>query len=210
MTTPPFNPQVPLATDFIADSQQEFLTNFKTISTAFANNHISLESFSNNGNHTFISLLEQAVPRSTESQEIALYTKKVKGQTTQLFMRYPLDGKEFQLNEYQLYRPPHIGNIQAAFFSVLPGGIIVYFGSIFPTGNSFPITLNPAICKNIMGINLCPITPSSSNLATNFQSNVSLRQKKGVYDAVILNTQPLGTGPSNPPPQYYLIFGNIL
>ncbi len=206
MTTPPYNPQIPVSDDTIADGQAAFLTNFSTIFSAFGINHVALNDATNPGNHSVIQLIEQDLPRSTQSQEVVVYSKKVADQTTQLFMRYPLNGKEFQLNQYQIYAVNHIPNQQAAFFTILPGGIIVYFGFVIPTKDSFPIQLEPAICKNLMGINLCPI--GTSTIANPlYQSNVAgFTLANGKCTQLIINNS---TTFSIPPPQYYLIFGNI-
>lgn len=206
MTIPPYNPSVPESDDTIADGQQAFLTNFSTLFSAFGTNHIALNDPTNPGNHNVIQLIEQTVGRSTESQEISIYSKDVSGQTDQLFMRYPLNGKEFQLNQYQIYDVDHIPNQQAAYFTMLPGGIIVYFGYVVPTKDSFPIELNPVVCSNIMGVNLCPIGTSTVQKPL-YQSNVAgLTLNNGKYSQVILNNS---TTFSTPPPQYYIIYGNI-
>lgn len=216
MTTPQpgYDPLIPLSTDTIADSQSNFLDNFSTLFTAFSQNHVSLNSLANAGNHNAIELVETPVGRSpaTLVDEIAIYVKKAAGSTDQIWMRYPLNGKEFQLTEYQIYalKPVSFNGVeyQYPYFSFLPGGIIVYFGKVLCTkfGSASPvyIALEPAVCKNMMGINLCPIGGVNANLP---QSNVTLTASKPdlVYTSIALNTLP-GT---NLPDQYYLAFGNI-
>ncbi len=198
MTTPPYNPLVPISDDFIADGQQAFLTNFSTIFSAFGTNHIPLDDATNPGNHDVIEFVEQDKGRSTESLEISIYSKKVDGQTDQLYMRYPLNGKEFQITNYQIYSIPQTVT-QKAFFTFLPGGIIVYFGTAFSNGNTnFNINLNPPVRKNIMGVNLGGIDSIAA------QPNVSLQAPvNGYYTTVILSS----AGPM--PNQFYLIFANI-
>lgn len=206
MTIPPYNPQVPLSEDTIADGQLAFLTNFKTIFSAFSTNHIPLNDSTNPGNHSVIELIEQNKSRSTESQEVVFYSKKVTDQTDQLFMRYPLNGKEFQISQYQIFPLSIIPGVQARYFTFLPGGIIVYFGFIAPSKDNFPIDLTPALCSNIMGINLCPI--GTSTIANPFyQSNPSgfTLQNGKISQLIISNSTTF----SPPPFQYYLIFGNI-
>ncbi len=208
MTIPPYNPQTPQSDNTIADGQKAFLTNFSTIFTAFGTNHIALNDLTNPGNHNVIELIEQSRGRATQDQEIVIYSKKVANQTDQLFMRYPLNGKEFQLSQYQIY-PLQATTTQIGFFTFLPGGIIVYFGRVNPTKNDFPIELNPVLCSNIMGINLCvigPIPPPSLISDKSYQSNVKLTAINGKFSQVVLiNSKLIET----PPNQYYLIFGNI-
>ena len=88
----------------------------------------------------------------------------------------------------------------------MPGGIIVYFGIVFPTFDNFPIYIEPAICTNIMGINLCPVGISTF-INPLYQSNISGLVGEGgkVSQINIINSTTF----SIPPPQYYLIFGNI-
>jgi len=200
-TDPPeFNPQVPLPDTNIPNGQKLLLDNFKTIYDAFLTNHISLDDPTNPGNHNVIQLLEQTQKQATESQEIAIYSKKVDGQTDQLFMRYQGNGKEFQLTQYQIYQIEATPT-QISYFTFLPGGIIVYFGRVNPTGNNFPINLNPAICGNILGVNLCPIGGVSTGFV---QSNVSLTTtNEGKFNTIQL------TSTTNNANQYYLAFGNI-
>ena len=200
MTIPPYDPQTPLQEDPISKGQPSFLTNFSTLFADFSVNHIALNDPTNPGNHSVIQLIEQSAKRTTQGQEIAIYSKKVENQTDQLFMRYPLNGKEFQLSQYQIY-PLIATATQIGFFTYLPGGIIVYFGRVNPTSNEFPINLDPAVCNNIMGINLCPIGPINPN---SYQSNVSLVKVGSVYTSVTLTSNP-----AIPLNQYYIVFGNI-
>lgn len=205
---PPYNPQIPLADDTIADGQAAFLTNFSTIFSAFGINHVDLDDVTNPGNHNVVQLIEQPKGRATQSQEIVVYSKKVPNQTDQIFMRYPLDGKEFQLTQYQIYSLETTAT-QVSYFTTLPGGIIVYFGRVNPTYDGFPINLNPAICRNIMGINLCVIGPQPPpSLISDklYQSNVKLVAINGVFTQVVLDNSVFFEIPPN---QYYLIFGNI-
>jgi hypothetical protein len=198
MTTPPYNPQIPLPNNTISDGQSAFLTNFSTIFSAFGTNHVALNDSTNPGNHSIIELVEQTTPKSTQSQEISIYSKKVVGQTDQLFMRESLNGREFQISNYQIYSIPQTAT-QKAFFTFLPGGIIVYFGTSFSVGKtSFNINLNPPVRTNIIGINLGGIDTISA------QPNVSLTAPvDGFYTTVVL------TSATAMPNQFYLIFSNL-
>ncbi len=214
MTTPGYNPQVPLPSTTIPVGQDLFLNNFGKLYDAFSVNHIPLDDPTNPGNHNVIQLLEQTDKQSTRFQEIAIYSKKVADQTDQLFMRYQGNGKEFQLTQYQIYEipditsgtPPNAITLQKSFFTFLPGGIIVYFGRVNPTGDNFPINLDPAICGNIISINLSPI--GTSTFANSlYQSNVNLvLDSKGKYNQVLLLSS---FEVQTPPNQYYAIWGNI-
>ena len=206
---PSYNPQIPTTDQNIAESQTNFLNNFMGLFNAFSVDHVPLNAASSPGNHNVIEAVEQPLGLTTQSQEICIYSKKVNGQTDQLFMRYPSNGLEFQLTQYQIYPLPQIffGNVlyQIPFFSILPGGIIVYFGTIIPFADSFYISLNPSICSNIISVNL-GVIGVQTGINQAYQSNVAVQSVNGKFTSVLLtNSTVFGT----PPSQYYLIFGNI-
>ncbi len=199
MTIPPvFDPIVPQPESAVSETQKPLLVNFSDIYTAFLRNHITLDDPTNPGNHTNIQLKNQQERNiSTQGQEIAIYSKKVDGQTDQVFMRYGANGKEFQITNYQIY-PLQQTSTQKPFISFLPGAIMVYFGTVF-LGNkkSGSIQLMPG-CRNIIAVNLGGI------LLANRQPNVSLNAPiNGIYTTVNLNSV------DNIPDQFYLILGNI-
>ncbi len=206
MTTEiPYQPNIPLRSDTIDFTQSDLLNNFKNLYDAFGRNHTALDDPTVAGNHEVIELIPKKDPQTTESNEIAIYSKTVDGQTEQLFMRYPSNGKEFQLTNYQIYGLNQT-DFQTSYFSFLPGGIIVYFGKVTPNADGFRLNLNPAICNVITGVNLCPIGTSSANNKL-YQSWVNLvpNPEGKIIQIILNNSSILG---STPPPQYYLIFGN--
>lgn len=204
-TIPPYNPNIPLRNQNIAESQGNFLYNFMDLFDAFGKDHVALNAALNAGNHNVVELVEQLVGLSTQSQEVAFYSKKVEGQTDQLFMRYPLNGTEIPLSQYQVYPLPQVflNNvlIQTPYFTFLPGGILVYFGLVIPTSNNFPIDLSPHLARNIIGIQLCPVGAAAGS---NYQSNMTLTLSNGIYTSIILNSSP-----ALPLTQYYMVFGNL-
>jgi hypothetical protein len=200
---PVYNSQIPIVNTTIAEAQKLFLNNFSTLFDAFSVNHIALNDPTNPGNHNVVQLLEQELSESTQSQEISIYSKKVDGQTDQLFMRYQGNGKEFQLTEYQIYAIP-VTTQQEAYFTFLPGKLIVYFGRIFSFGtNEFNINIDPAPKTNLSGLNLCPV---ASAIGFNVpQPNVRLQQpSNGFYTQFILNSSPKPMLDN-----FYLFFGNL-
>ncbi len=213
MSTPPtnepqYNANVPVTTDFLATSQGNFLNNFEQLYTAFLKNHVALDGGATAGNHKVIEMLEQPKGFQTDPGEISVYSKDVEGQTDQLFLGYQGNGIEVQLTNYQIYTLPIVtkpnGNaIQHGYFTILPGKVIVYFGDVFPkrssTGNL--LDLAPYVCKNVMGVNLCPLgTTPSYNPGINLIKNNS-----GIITTISLNLLSVNTGDQF----FYLIFGNI-
>ncbi len=202
-----YQPNIPQRNDTIAISQSNFLNNFGDLYDVFSRNHTALDNPLVPGDHEVVELVEldQNQSISTEFDEIAIYSKKVDGQTDQLFMRYPTNGKEFQLTNYQIY-PIDDTPTQKSYFSFLPGGIVVYFGMVTPNADGFKINLNPAICSVIMGVNLCPIGASTSNnLMYPSWVNLVPAANGKIIQIILNNSSILGRVP---PPQYYLIFGN--
>lgn len=207
MTTPTdgYNPNIPTSENNIAESQINFLNNFENLFNAFSVNHIPLNDTTSPGNHSVVELKEQLSGTTTQSQEIAIYSKKVANQTDQIFMRYGTNGKEFQITEWQIY-PVNPNGTQQQWFTFLPGGIVVYFGFVIPNKDGFNIDINPSICSNIMGVNLCPIGTTSIGNPL-FPSNFTFIIVNGkATNIVITNSTTFATVP---PPQYYLAFGNI-
>lgn len=195
---PPYNTGIPEPETNIAEAQTLFQNNFLRLFEAFSKDHVSLNELNNAGNHNVIQLIELPSPEATQSLEIAIYSKKVENQTDQLFMRYQGNGKEFQITEYQIYSIVPT-NKQEAYFTFLPGKVIVYFGRVFSTGTtSFPIDINPPVTKNISGVNLGGIGTVAP------QPNVQLQMPvNGFYTQIKLISKVAM------PDQFYLFFGNI-
>lgn len=153
--TPAYNPNIPTRDMVYADWQTNFLANFERLYLDFAKNHVTLDSASNAGNHTVMQLIEQEDSQQTGATEISVYTKKVEGQTDQIFMKYG-NGTEFQVTLWQIYPVTYISN-QTLFISFLPGNIMVNFGQYTVTagqGVSSIIEFKPYAMRNILSINI--------------------------------------------------------
>lgn len=158
MTTPVYNSRVPQPENSIDEGQKDFLNNFSTLFNAFSNDHVPLNSVSGAGNHSFARLVEQETGPATGTSEIALFSKMVQTQTDQLFYRSIGNAQELQYSNFQIYplNPIKDGKtiLQVPYFTFLPGGIIVYFGEVYPNKDPFPLILEPAICTVIFGVNI--------------------------------------------------------
>src|ERR1700679_2519443 len=130
MNPPVYEPNIPQPKDTIAEGQIDFLNNFASLYTAFMTNHVPLDAVSNAGNHTFIQMMEQASDPQTAQGEISIYVKNVPGQTDQVFLRNQ-SGTSVQLTNYQFFTIPATST-EIRFFTMLPGKIIVFFGTFFP------------------------------------------------------------------------------
>lgn len=164
-----YDPNTPTVTLPYADWQIQFIQNFTQFNTAFSQDHVPLTDPTNQGNHTYVHMPEQpedSAPQ-TGSNEFSIYAKNVEDQTDQLFFVYPGNTPIVQFTNYQIYsvQPRVSPNIaQTTFFTFLPGGLLIYFGSYGPftssatgskTETDNTLFLNPPIAKNIAGVNFC-------------------------------------------------------
>lgn len=153
-------PNTPALTETtLADSQPQFLINFQELFRIFAINHEPLNS-AIAGDHSMVELVEQDHAIQTGTSEITIYSKDVPGQTDQVFIRYQGNGQEFQYTNYQIYAvTPQNG--QVPYFTFLPGGLILYFGT-FTTLPKDLLNLYPPVALNIITMDFCPTTTISN------------------------------------------------
>lgn len=161
MTNPiNYDPNTPRVNLSYADWQIQFSQNFQQYNIAFLKNHLGFSS-GNAGSHTIIQMPEQDADPQTGSVDFAIYTKNVEEQTDQIFFQYPGNTPVVQFTNYQIYSVvPRISpnTPQTSFFTFLPGGLLIMFGSFGPFntangGNT--LFLFPPVAKNIAAINLC-------------------------------------------------------
>jgi len=211
MTTPDlYDPNVPeFPSDSLKTSQPQFLTNFSQLFEIFAKNHVPINSVPNAGKHTIVQLFEQLSSPQTDSGEITVYTKNIEGQTDQVFIRFQGNGTEVQFTNYQIYSVDDLN-----FFTFLPGGIILYFGSL-PNPNApgnptplpvteFIIDLVPPIAKVIASISFCPMTVQ--NLIVNKSQTSLLPAQNGYFSRISVRNAVAGL---NVIPSYYIVVGII-
>lgn len=156
MTIDNYLPNTPTKQLPFAKWQIQFQQNFRKLGAAFSQNHIALDNATSSirGNHTVIEMpdIKNNVPQ-TSSIEYALYSKIVPEQTAQLYLTFPANTPVVQWTNYQIYELKE----PDTYFTFLPGGILVYFGSFTPTSKPFNATfyLNPPIAKNVISIQIC-------------------------------------------------------
>lgn len=204
----PYNPAIPQTGNTIADSQFDFLNNFMQLFNAFSEDHVALNAAANAGNHNVIRLVEQKDVQGTVLNELCLYSNKTFEQTDQLYLRFEGNGTNVQYSNYQIYPLAPISQgsnvIQIPYFTFLPGGLILYFGLVNPTGDPFTLVLDPPICVNIVSVNLCPT--NSNTTPPSFPSVVAPISNDNVHiTGFSLSSSFLFR---TPPSQYYMIIGN--
>lgn len=101
---PIFDPNIPLPTDDLSDSQQDLLDNNRALDATFARNHRAFsDKTASNGKHTFIEMVRQAaIPKpkpELSSSTGTIYTKYVGASNrTNLFYTNDNSGIEYQLS----------------------------------------------------------------------------------------------------------------
>jgi hypothetical protein len=146
-------------------------------------------------------MYEQPKDLQTNPSELNIYSKKVEGQTDQLFLRYPGNDDAIQLTAYQIYQVPTVST-QISYFTFLPGNLIIYFGSFSQLpGNK--LVLTPPICTNVVGLSFCRINETSIFGSTKPYVEI-LQPQEGFVEGIIVMSNFLGSLPS-----YYIVVGNI-
>jgi len=217
MTQPTtFNPNVPLANWSYSQWQPAFLTNFEQLYAAFKANHEPLDAVSNAGNHTNVQLYDQPISPTVSNTELALFSQMVPSQVDQIFMKYQDNKTQFQWTNYQIFVVSPIGNSQTTQFTMLPGGIICYFGTWTGTGDQGGtnsgflkplLYLNsPNIAKNLLSVNFTQITPFIPSQVSATPS-VTPQIENGLVNSIQLSVSNFLTVSGNIS-YYYMILAN--
>ena len=205
---PPYDPNVPNNPfSSLAATQPEFLNDFLQLYNVFKVNHIPLDNSTVPGNHTFIELVEQQVPAQTDVDEISVYTKGVPDQTDQIFIRYQGNGQEFQYTNYQIYSIEPQNGV-TTFFTFLPGGLLLLFGSFTDLPKNI-LNLYPPVAKNIITVSMCPMK-ATTDFNFNTKPQVSLEPAvKGRYTKMIVRSALGGEVAMKAPDSFYAILANV-
>ena len=139
-----YQPNIPLATDFISVSQQDINNNFTSLGTAFDTNHVDFNA-SGAGKHKFVELPNQSGNPAGAATEITLYSKQAAG-SSELFMRRDA-GSVIQMSV-------GVPNAASSGTTFLPGGIIMKWGSVVgsPSGNT--ATFSTPFPNNVFSLTL--------------------------------------------------------
>jgi hypothetical protein len=198
--TPEYTPNIPTRDMVFALWQTNFLANFGRLYLDMAKNHVPIDTPIIAGNHTNIQLIQQNSSQTTEATEISVYTKKVDGQTDQVWMKYG-SGIEFQITAWQIYPITYLPN-QTLFFTFLPGNLLAIFGQCtvnLPNTGAFTFELKPYVLRNVLSINL-------SNIPAAACSATLVKNDGGYFTGV--TTSPF-FGPQINTVFHYLVVGNL-
>ncbi len=174
-----YNPNIPLVTDALTQSELQIKTNFTVINTVFADNHIGLTKDSSvAGMHRVLTLRKQTGDPTTTADQIGLYNKLVGGVASLFFrpnnsqtaiqLSYPSISTGLQSSNPDIYL--------ARQYSFAAGPFVIYGGKILNPTQGQLITLLPAttllyvdlICCDVVTLSgLLVFTASATNITGN-------------------------------------------
>ena len=149
-----YDPNIPQPADALSDSQADIQENFAQLNTQFGEDHVSLTSGSNNGKHNKSTYIEQTADPSTSSDEIALYSKDVTG-NTRIFMRQETNGTIFQLSGSD-----PVNSLNGRTF--LPGKILMQWGSVAAATNGTVVNFGVSFSSNAYSVQVMTIGNTSN------------------------------------------------
>lgn len=146
-----FNTNVPVSGDTLGGTRDIIRTNFQRIAAVDSVNHVPFNA-SGEGKHKFMQMPESGTgfdnndtSPTTAANEGALYAKE-SGSKTCLFWREESNGAEIQLT----------GSVTASTngTTLLPGGIILKWGTKSSPGTSGSVSFSPAFPNNVYNVQL--------------------------------------------------------
>ncbi len=160
MSNPSFTytPNVPQAEQKISATQEPILNNFQAINDFFVQNHVGFIDPINYGKHTFTTFPFQSSDPSTDSAEMALYSKATGSGPNpgELFYRYPSDGTVVQMTPIGTGSGENVPN-----FCYLAEGLVMFWGIAnnlsagttniinLPTGINIPTLSTGILCVDV-------------------------------------------------------------
>jgi hypothetical protein len=144
-----YNPNIPQATDELADSQSDILADFQEIETWVSVNHYDFAS-PNEGKHKFVTMPEQTASPGTALDEMALYTKAVAG-ITQLFLQrenIAPTGADINLTSFSA--------VLANGGTNLPSGVILKWGQGATVAGVQTVTFTTAFPTALLSVQVSP------------------------------------------------------
>lgn len=128
-----YQPNIPLASDRLKDSQADLQGNFQEVDLYLNVNHTAIDGTANQGKHKFVSMPLQVADPTTVANEICLFNKDDFSNNNQLFMRDPANGLVRQLTGFNANVT--LPSTLSGYFSVGGGLYVKWFTDIFPIIN---------------------------------------------------------------------------
>lgn len=168
-----FNPNIPQATDALAQSQQDILNNFISIGTTFDVNHVDFNAGADAGKHKYVTMPAQvsSPPIAFGAGELAMYS----------FLS-PITAKNEiyinKTNQVTVVQTPSTASIlsvasapgnNVSGWTYLPSGILLKWGTGSANGNTnivFPVSANIPVFTDVMSVQLCTYANSATDTNT--------------------------------------------
>lgn len=199
-----YNPNIPQATDFLADSQLDIKNNFNQANTTFGVNHIAFNVAPDNGLHKWVQMPLVAnyaaiTPAPAASQDVVYSktaTSEAAGTETNLFMSPDASGNEYQLTRTVTGKFSSFGTTAAnKGWTFLPGGLLLQYGFVNGTlsgGTSASITFPVAFTTGVFSLQTSlaytTTAPSSTGGVGNVTFDTASLSTTGFTYTVITNS----------------------
>jgi|GEM_PF-1433905 len=151
-----YNPNIPIVTDYMVNSQPQIKSNFQTINSVFSKNHVRLnatEGGNSQGMHNVLTFRTQSGDPVTAVDQIALYTKVI-GSDIALFYAPSNAQTPIQLTYPSISTGLQSTNpdvFLARQYTFMAGPFVIYIGN-FAEQDGTVITLLPASTLIYVGL----------------------------------------------------------
>lgn len=152
-----YNPNIPLNLDYMVVSQPQVQSNFQTIFSTFAENHVPLNSEAPpQGQHSEVVFYPQTDKPDTLADQVALYNKALGGGNV-LYYRPQSNATEIQMNYPDVSTglvstDPDVWKTRQ--YTFVAGAFVVYMGKISGATDGQLIVLTPATTLIHVGLTL--------------------------------------------------------
>lgn len=152
-----YNPNIPIGTDKVLQSQAQIRANFQAINIAFSENHTQLTSNQSQGKHTVLTMRPQTLDPVTDADHVGFYNKLVTS-IPELFFAPNNSQTPIQLT----YPSINTASNSLTQYSFMAGPFVVYGGKIVGPTNGQTITLIPTSTLIYVGLTGTNIVPASA------------------------------------------------
>lgn len=147
-----YNPNIPINTDYMVNSQIQCKSNFQSINNVWSRNHIPLNN-AQQGMHKVILIKPQTADPTTPADQVCLYTKTVGSDTNLYFMpnntqtpiqlTYPSISTGLSSTDPNIYLDDQ--------YTYMAGPFVIYVGNLF-VADGFVKTLTPSTTLIYVGL----------------------------------------------------------
>jgi len=151
-----YTPNIPLATQRIADTQAPINANFTSVNTFFGLDHVAFNAAGNNGKHKYVTMIDQtASPPTPGASECAMYAKTTGAVTTPFLRRDGLASPEIPMGLIRAYGTFTGGGATVNAINLTSGAFVANAGftMTMPAGTVSGSTYGVLITSNFTAFN---------------------------------------------------------